>query len=215
MLYSWFLGQSQLTGVEAQRLLPTINDLLPCRDYQIFVFDYVLVQKPDAFVCNFYKPNRLKIIKSLNDEHTKSLCFSRVPVIFTQRRKSISSVFAKRIYPVSLQTLLQILRCPPIKLANSHIFILDGIGTAVLLSRFAQQPPKSCHRTQRWLYLTRRCRKIYNSSFESECQNQKEEMLGPLQNLNGISYKLCTLTLLLLIDLCAICQRRSVYQYRR
>ena len=51
----------------------------------------------------FYMPDRLKQSKILDDEHTKSLYSSRVPVIFPQMQNSFPSVLPKRVCPVSLR----------------------------------------------------------------------------------------------------------------
>ena len=50
-----------------------------------------------------YIPDRLIQSKLLDDERTKSLYFSSVPIILTQMQKSFPSVLPKRIYPVSLR----------------------------------------------------------------------------------------------------------------
>ena len=52
----------------------------------------------------FYIPERLKHLRTLDDEHTKSLYSPSVPPItFPQMQKSLSSVLPKRIYPVSMR----------------------------------------------------------------------------------------------------------------
>ena len=51
----------------------------------------------------FYIPKRLKHLKTLDDEHTKSLCSPSVPIAFPQMQKSLSSVLPKRVYPVSMR----------------------------------------------------------------------------------------------------------------
>ena len=51
----------------------------------------------------FYLPERLKHIRSLDDEHTKSLYSPSVPIAFPQMQKSLSSVLPKRVYPVSMR----------------------------------------------------------------------------------------------------------------
>ena len=50
-----------------------------------------------------YIRDRLKESKNLDDEHTKSLNFPSVPIIFPQLQKYFPSVLPKRIYPVSLR----------------------------------------------------------------------------------------------------------------
>ena len=51
----------------------------------------------------FYIPERLKHLRSLDDEHTKSLHTQGVPIAFPQMQKPLSSVLPKRVYPVSMQ----------------------------------------------------------------------------------------------------------------
>ena len=51
----------------------------------------------------FYIPERLKHLKTLDDEHTKSLYSPSVPITFPQMQKPLSSVLSKRVYPVSLR----------------------------------------------------------------------------------------------------------------
>ena len=51
----------------------------------------------------FYIPERLKHLRNLDDEHTKSLYSSSVPIAFPQMQRSLSSVLPKRVYPVPMQ----------------------------------------------------------------------------------------------------------------
>ena len=51
----------------------------------------------------FYLPERLKHLKTLDDEHTKSLHSPSVPIAFPQRQKPLSSVLPKRVHPVSMR----------------------------------------------------------------------------------------------------------------
>ena len=51
----------------------------------------------------FYIPERLKHLRTLHDEHTKSLYSPSVPIAFPQMQKSLSSVLPKRVYPVSMR----------------------------------------------------------------------------------------------------------------
>ena len=48
----------------------------------------------------FYIPERLNHLRSLEDEHTKSLYSPSVPVAFPQMKKPLSSVLPKGVYPV-------------------------------------------------------------------------------------------------------------------
>ena len=51
----------------------------------------------------FYIPDRSKQLRTLDDEHTKSLYSPSVPIAFPQMQNSLSSVLSKRVYPVSLR----------------------------------------------------------------------------------------------------------------
>ena len=51
----------------------------------------------------FYIPERLKQLRTLDDEHTKSLYPPSVPIAFPQMQKPLSSVLPKRVYPVSMR----------------------------------------------------------------------------------------------------------------
>ena len=51
----------------------------------------------------FYIPERLKHLRTLDDEHTKSLYSPSVPITFPQMQKSLSSVLSKRVYPFSMR----------------------------------------------------------------------------------------------------------------
>ena len=50
-------------------------------------------------------PERLKHLRTLDDEHTKSLYSPSVPIAFPQMQKSLSSVLPKRVHPFSLRML--------------------------------------------------------------------------------------------------------------
>ena len=50
-----------------------------------------------------YIPHRLKHLRTLDDEHTKSLYSASVPIAFPQVQKPLSSVLSKRVYPVSMR----------------------------------------------------------------------------------------------------------------
>ena len=51
----------------------------------------------------FYIPDRLKHLRSLDDENTKSCYSPSVPIAFPQMRKPLSSVLPKRVYPFSMR----------------------------------------------------------------------------------------------------------------
>ena len=50
----------------------------------------------------FYLPERLKHLRTLDDEHTNSFYSPSVPIAFPQMQKPLSSVLHKRVYPVSM-----------------------------------------------------------------------------------------------------------------
>ena len=51
----------------------------------------------------FFIPEILKHLRTLDDEHTKSLYSPNVPIAFPQKQNSLSSVLPKRFYPVSMR----------------------------------------------------------------------------------------------------------------
>ena len=51
----------------------------------------------------FYIPEQLKHLRTLDDEHTKSLYSPSVPIALQQMQKSLSSDLSKRVYPVSMR----------------------------------------------------------------------------------------------------------------
>ena len=51
----------------------------------------------------FYIPERLKHLRTLDDEHTKTLYSPSVPIVFPQMQKPLSLVLPKRFYPVSMR----------------------------------------------------------------------------------------------------------------
>ena len=51
----------------------------------------------------FYIRERLKHLRTLDDEHTKSLYSPSVSIAFPQMQGSLSSVLPKRVYPVSMR----------------------------------------------------------------------------------------------------------------
>ena len=57
----------------------------------------------ESIPSKFHIPDRLKLSKSLDDEHTKSLYSPSVPIIFPQMQKSFPSGLPKRVDPVSLR----------------------------------------------------------------------------------------------------------------
>ena len=57
----------------------------------------------ESIPSKFYIPERSKHLRTLDDEHTKSLYLPSVPIAFPQMQKPLSSVLPKRVYPVSMR----------------------------------------------------------------------------------------------------------------
>ena len=51
----------------------------------------------------FYNPERLKPLKTLDDEHTRFLYSPSFPIAFPQMQKPLSSVLSEKVYPVSMR----------------------------------------------------------------------------------------------------------------
>ena len=51
----------------------------------------------------FYISERLKHLRTLDDEHTKSFYYPKVPIAFPQMQKPLASVLPKRVHPVSMR----------------------------------------------------------------------------------------------------------------
>ena len=51
----------------------------------------------------FYLPESLKHLRTLDDEHIKSLYSPSAPIVFPQMQKSLSSVLPRIVYPVSMR----------------------------------------------------------------------------------------------------------------
>ena len=56
-----------------------------------------------SILSKFYILERLKQLKILDDEHTKSVYSPSVPIIFPQMQMSFPPVLPKKVYPVSLR----------------------------------------------------------------------------------------------------------------
>ena len=56
-----------------------------------------------SFPSKCYLPERLKHLRTLDDEHANSLYSPSVPIAFPQMQKPLSSVLPKRVYPVSMR----------------------------------------------------------------------------------------------------------------
>ena len=51
----------------------------------------------------FHFPERLKHLRTLDDEQTKFLCSPSIPIAFEQMQMPLPSVLPKRVYPVSMR----------------------------------------------------------------------------------------------------------------
>ena len=67
----------------------------------------------------FHNPERLKLSKLLDDEHTKSFYSPSVPIIFPQMQMSFPSVLPKRVYPVPLRMHNKSAQMKPAKLKKT------------------------------------------------------------------------------------------------
>ena len=56
-----------------------------------------------SVLSKFHIAERLKHLRTLDDEHTISLYSPSVPIAFPQMRRPLSSVLPKRVYPVSMR----------------------------------------------------------------------------------------------------------------
>ena len=61
------------------------------------------MQNSGSVPSKFYNPEHLKHLRILDVEHTKFLYSLSVPIAFPQMQKPFSSVFPKRVYPVSMR----------------------------------------------------------------------------------------------------------------
>ena len=84
-----------------QRLFHLVICHFICRRGQ--TIDYVIAQTVDLFRQNFFIPDRLKHLRTLDNEHTKYLYSPSVSIAFPQMQKPLSLVLPKAVYPVSLR----------------------------------------------------------------------------------------------------------------
>ena len=56
-----------------------------------------------AIPSKFHFTERSKHLRTLDDEHTKYLYSTSVPIAFPQMQKPLSSVLLKRLYPISMR----------------------------------------------------------------------------------------------------------------
>ena len=105
------------------------------------------------------------------------------------------------------------LSCLHIKISILQTLLLDSVEAGVLLSEFAQLLRRKMY--QDLIYYIWRCCNVFNSGFESECQNQRQQKLAPSQNQNCKICKRCSRKVLLLMDLWAISQTRTPCKRQR
>ena len=58
-----------------------------------------------SVLSKYFNPERLNVLRTLDDEHIKPLYSSSVPIAFTQMQRSLPSVLPKRVYPFSMRML--------------------------------------------------------------------------------------------------------------
>ena len=80
----------------------------------------------------FHVPEPLKRLKSWDDEHTKSVYSSSVPIIFPQLQKSFPSVLFKRVYPVSLRMDIKFAQRKPAKHKKSSRGKVSTRGSTIV-----------------------------------------------------------------------------------
>ena len=73
-------------------------DLSPRRDDRLHYY-----ANSGSVPSKFYIPERLKHLRFLDEEQTKSLYPPIVPIAFPEMQKSLSSVMPKRVLPVSMR----------------------------------------------------------------------------------------------------------------
>ena len=59
--------------------------------------------KSGSVPSKLYIPQRLQHLRTLDDEHRKSLYSTSVPIAFPQMQKPLSSVLPKRVYLISMR----------------------------------------------------------------------------------------------------------------
>ena len=87
-----------------------------CRDATSVPFGHLLIDlsprtddrlryctNSGSVLSKFYIPERLKHLRTLDNEHKKSLYSPSVPIAFPQRQKSLSSVLPKKVHRVSMR----------------------------------------------------------------------------------------------------------------
>ena len=84
-----------------KRLIPLVICCLISRRRQ--TIDYVISQILELFRQNFCIPEHLKHLRTLENEHRKSLYAPSVPIAFSLMHKPLSPVLPKRVYPVSMR----------------------------------------------------------------------------------------------------------------
>ena len=91
-LFDWY---RDATSVPFGRLL---IDLLPRTDDRLRY-----CTNSGSVPSKFYIPDRLKHLRSLDDEHTKTLYSLSVPIAFPQMQKPLPLVLSKRVYPLFMR----------------------------------------------------------------------------------------------------------------
>ena len=115
VLFKSSLDVMQVTTLSTQ--LGLGSELVDCyRDAKFVPFAHLLIglsprtderlrycTNSGSILSKFHLPKRLKQLRTLDDENTKSLYSPSVPIAFPQMQKPLSSVLPERVYPVSMR----------------------------------------------------------------------------------------------------------------
>ena len=101
----------------------------------------------------FHIPDRLKLSKLLDDEHTKSLYSPIVPINFPQRRKLFPSVLPKRVYPVSLRVQNKSAQRKPAKHKKTSLGKISKQGSTTVSKRTIWKQRRDFLASERGLQL--------------------------------------------------------------
>ena len=138
-----------MTGIEMQRLKPfghLLIDLSPRTDDRLRY-----CANSGSVPSKFYIPDRLKQSSILDDEHTKSLYFPSVPIIFPQMQKSFPSVLPKRVYPVSLRMHNKSAQRKPAKHKKTSRGKISKRGSSIISKTCNLEAKKRHSGVQKWL----------------------------------------------------------------
>ena len=101
----------------------------------------------------FYIPERLKHLKTLEYEHTKSLYSPSVPIAFPRMKKPLSSVLSKRVYPVSTRMQSKFVQRKLASHRHNVVKLRDEIWL-LLLERTTWKQKRKKHSVVRKMFAT-------------------------------------------------------------